>query len=314
MVSTEKDRKMSELKFAMMVLSCVSINFQERVENYEVKARRARRDRKELWDSLVFSLSNFYWRLRMVKYQFINTKSLRSLKKPEKYDNLEYFVERGLHLLKSDGRQELYRVKLPPNTSCVGCGTNLAERMAKRCIKLPNKVIWPKETKIAGILTNCGDIESDLSLKMPRHVTYPSHDFAHTMAAVLQKKTKSIITCGRDKCNQDAEGIYNLSLLLEASSLYKFLGDSQICHGCSKYSLKTHRCSRCRLTRYCSQDCLNIHWRDHRVRCEPYIRPGNKELFASKKLVGEARQDYFCEVTSIVNSYYDPYIGTAFSE
>ena len=98
------------------------------------------------------------------------------------------------------------------------------------------------------------------------------------MAYVLQKKTKSIITCGGYSCNKDAEGIYNLSLLLEASSLYKFLGDSQICHGCSQYSLKTHRCSRCRLTRYCSQDCFNITWRDHKVRCEPYIRPGMEEL------------------------------------
>ena len=317
MMSTEKDRKTSELKFSMMVLSCVSINFQERVEKYEVRARRARRDRRELWDSLVFSLSNFYWRLRMVKYQFINTQSLRSLKRPEKYDNLEYFVERGLAVLKSDGREELLRVKLPPDTHCMGCGTNLGDRTARRCVRLPNQVIWPKEANMACVLelkTNCGEKESELRLKMPHHIAFPSASYAKSMASVLQTKTKSIITCGGDSCNKEAESMYNLSLLLEAHSLYKFIGDSRICHGCSKYSLKTHRCSRCRLERYCSQDCFNVHWRDHRVRCEPYIRPGNWELFAPKKLVGEAKQDHFYECTGIVNRYYDPYIGTAFCD
>ena len=114
LVSTEKDRKMSELKFAMMVLYCVSVFLQKRVEKYEKKVRRARRDRKELWESLVFSLSNFYCRLRMIKYQFINIQSLRSLKKRDrdKYENLEYFVERGLNLLESDGRKELLCLKL----------------------------------------------------------------------------------------------------------------------------------------------------------------------------------------------------------
>ena len=134
------------------------------------------------------------------------------------------------------------------------------------------------------------------------------------MASVLLMKTKSLITCGSDSCNSEAEAIYNMSLLLEGSGLFKFLGDSRICHGCSKYSLKTHRCSRCRLTRYCSQECFNINWRDHKVRCEPYVRPGTEDLFVSKKLVGEAKQNYYFECSNIVITYYDPYIGTSFCE
>ena len=311
LVSTEKDRKMSELKFAMMVLSCVSIYFQRKIENYEVKARRARRDKRELWDSLVFSLSNFYWRLRMVKYQFINTQSL--LKKPGKYQNLRHFVEAGLDLLKSDGREELHRVRLPPHTNCVGCEENLGERVAKLCIKLPNKVIWPREDNMASVLqASSGETGTGLCFKLPPNITCPSK--ASALTSLLQMKTKSIVTCGRHSCNKDAEGVYSLSLLLEGSGLFKFLRDSKICHGCSKYSLNTHRCSRCRLTRWCSQDCFNINWRDHRVKCEPYSRPGNQELFATKKLVGQAKKDYLWECSNMVSRYYDPFIGSAFSE
>ena len=212
----------------MMVLSCVSVHFQRRVENYEAKARRARRDRMELWDRLVFSLSNFYWRLRMVKFQFINTQSLQ--KKPGKYHNLGHFVERGLDLLTSDGREEQHRVKLPPNTNCVGCEADLGERMAKLCVKLPNKVIWPREANMASVLqmkSSCE--ETGVGLKLPAHIPWPSN--APTLTTTLQRMTKSIVTCGRDSCNKDAEGLHNLYLLLEGSSLFKFLRDSKICHG-----------------------------------------------------------------------------------
>ena len=311
LVSTEKDRKMSELKFAMMVLFGASINLQESVEKYEKKVRRARGYKKEMWESLVLSLSNFYCRLRMVKYLFINTQSLRSLKKRKKYENLEHFVARGLEVLKTDGREELYRLKLPPNTNCVICGTNLGDRAAKRCIKLPNQVVWPKENNMAAVLqlkTICGDGGGDHSFKLPLDITYPNAIVANTMASVLKMKNKSLITCGRHSCNTDAEAVYNLSLFLEGFGLSKFLADSRICHGCSKYSLKTHRCSRCRLTRYCSQDCFNINWRDHSVRCEPYVRPGTEDLFVSKKLDGEAKQNHGLQC-SIISS--DPYIASA---
>ena len=284
MVSTEKDRKMSELKFAIKVWSThwTSLVFQKRVEKYEVKMKacRARKDQWDQWDSFVFSLSNFYWRLRMVKYQFINTQSLRSVKKPRKYDDLKCFVKVGLIHLQDDCRQE-QRVKLPPNTNCGICKTNLGERMAKRCIILPNQIIWPKETNMAFVV-----------LKAFSH--YP------------------LTTCGGDSCNKHAENVYKRYLRMEASYFYEFLVDSQICHGCSEYCLKTHRCSRCRLARFCSQDCFNVNWKEHSVRCEPYIRPGNKELFASRKLVGEAKQNYIYEVVNTVNRYYDPYFGIAF--
>ena len=70
------------------------------------------------------------------------------------------------------------------------------------------------------------------------------------------------------------------------------LADSKVCHGCSRHSMRTHRCSRCREARYCSQDCHNQDWKEHRVRCRDFTRPGIEELYITKKVEGEARKIY----------------------
>ena len=81
------------------------------------------------------------------------------------------------------------------------------------------------------------------------------------------------------------------------------LADSKVCHGCSRHSMRTHRCSRCREARYCSQDCLNQDWEEHRVRCRDFTRPGIKELYATKKLEGEAFKVYEYHCLDYLCSY-----------
>ena len=48
------------------------------------------------------------------------------------------------------------------------------------------------------------------------------------------------------------------------------------------------------------------------VRCEPYTRPGNKELFTSKKLKGEAKKMHTSDCVDLVQMYFDPILGAAF--
>ena len=82
-----------------------------------------------------------------------------------------------------------------------------------------------------------------------------------------------------------------------------FLIETRVCYGCSRHSMRTHRCSRCRKARYCSQDCLNRDWEEHQVRCREFTRPGTRDLYQSKRLEGEDLRSYTWECGKRVFSY-----------
>ena len=122
---------------------------------------------------------------------------------------------------------------------------------------------------------------------------------------------RNIVTCGHQKaCEDRAKDLYQQLLLKESRALMAVLPDTKICHGCSRYSMRTHRCSRCRVARYCSKDCLNQDWRQHRIRCRDFTRPGIEKLYATKKLGVEDRKtqskDCFMQLC-----HYDPLLGSA---
>ena len=42
----------------------------------------------------------------------------------------------------------------------------------------------------------------------------------------------------------------------------------RVCENCGKEAAKMQKCSRCRLVRYCSQDCQLGDWEDHKKSCK----------------------------------------------
>jgi len=290
--SLEKDRKLTELKFAVLALrqlsfdlsSCSSPAF-DPIESYDVKIRSSGAP-TEVWETLIFTMAKFYKRLRMVKYKFINMESFQK-KRPSDHRALEPFYQNGQRLLNNvqvpldcDGGYDTNksRATLPPNTRCVGCHRDIG---GSRAQLLLGRDIWApgyKMIKIAG--TPC--------------------------VLEMMDSPRPIVTCGKDeRCNNRAKELYHKFLGDEMMPLLEVLPDCRICDGCSRYSLKTHKCSRCRSARYCSQDCLSQDWKYHKLRCQEVER---EELSISKKLEGEARQEYSRECFNrIVN--YDPVIG-----
>ena len=64
------------------------------------------------------------------------------------------------------------------------------------------------------------------------------------------------------------------------------------------------------MARYCSQDCLNQNWREHRIRCREFVRPSIEELYATKKLSVEAREIHASDCFKRL-CIYDPLLGSA---
>ena len=127
----------------------------------------------------------------------------------------------------------------------------------------------------------------------------------------MSDTAKNIVVCGHhEACNVTAEALYEQILRQETEALLAVLPDTKVCQGCSRHSLGTHRCSRCRAARYCSQDCLNQNWGEHRIRCRDFTRPGCEELYVTKKLDEKARKIQAKDCLQQLR-YYDPLLGSA---
>ena len=251
-LSLERDRKLTELKFAVLALRQLSFDLYSCCDNYNPfenydKKIKASGSPNVLWEALLFNLAKFCKRLRMIKYKFINIESLKK-KRPADYQALEPFYRNGQRLLKNvevrldkDGGYDSRRSRaiLPPNTLCVGCNLDLGGFSAQL------------------LLGSSCPLENFQVVRV-----------ADTPCVLEMMNTqRPIVTCGKDaKCSTIAKQLYLEFLAGEMSPLMKILPDCRICTSCSRYSLKTHKCSRCRKARYCSQDCLNQDWKYHQVR------------------------------------------------
>ena len=310
-LSLEKDRKLTELKFAVLALRDLSFDLtdhccpcfdpscaQDPIECHD-KIIRSSGACTEIWETFLFHLSKLCKRLRMVKYKFINMESLKKKmkKRAGEYTALEPFYNNGLRLLNNvsvkldkDGDWQLRnnRAILPAQTFCVGCKTDLGGRKAQLLLTQPLSDIWAEDFSVVRVADTPCVLE-------------------------MSNNPRPIVTCGRwEECNAHAKVLYLTFLGEELKALLPIMLDGRICSGCSKYSLKTHKCPRCRRVRYCSQTCLNQDWKYHKVRCEQELEQTGagavrQELLA-KKLEGEEKtkhnQDRFQRLV-----FYDPFIG-----
>ena len=309
-LSLENDRKVTELKFAVLAFRDLSFNLSvpvhDPIEKYDLtlKIRSIMNHTVrlhpyyEVWETFLFNLSKFYKRLRMVKYKFINMESLKK-KKPRKFRALEPFYNNGQRLLNNvsvrrdregDWETRYSLATLPARTVCVGCRVDLGGREAQLVISQPHRNIWAEDFR----LTRQANIPCVLEMS-----NMPS----------------PIVTCGRqESCDNQAKKLHLQLVVEERKALLAVMTDSRVCYGCSKYSLKTHKCSRCRKARYCSQDCLSQHWKFHRIRCE--AGDGSQEgpsSSSSKKLEGEAKMAHRRDLLQRL-VYYDPVMGAAMTE
>ena len=300
-LSLEKDRKVTELKFAVLAFGELSFDLSrpwaDPIESYDYTVRtNADHEAVVLWETFLLHLSKLYKRLRMVKYKFVNMESLKE-KKPRKYRALEPFYNNGQRLLAAVSVRRNpanNRATLPGRTLCVGCQTDLGGRKAQLVLSQPLANIWSE----AFSLTRVADTPCVLE---------------------MSNQPSPIVTCGRQaSCDRRAKQLHLQLLGEEKKALLDVLSEARICDGCSRYSLKTHKCSRCRRARYCSQLCLSEDWKFHRLRCEEqehqqeHQQEQEQDLTASasKKLRGEAKVEHRRDLLQRL-VFYDPVLGAA---
>ena len=131
---------------------------------------------------------------------------------------------------------------LPPATQCAACGLHLSGP-AQAQLQFP-AVPW---------------FSDEFGLFFVR---FPNHPIIHDSVG-----EPWIVTCAGRDCATAGLGIQWERYSTEKATLIQFLSSSELCNGCLRYSVKTHKCSRCLSVRYCSNDCLARDWRNHREPC-----------------------------------------------
>jgi len=279
LLAIEKDIKITEIKFTIVMMMQQKECFDDVWKVCGVPGVKL-----EVVESLLFIITKFFRTLRMVKFKFLNMKSFKR-KRREEYEVLRPFYENAMRVLDSATAERIdvdpfdrrsLGLTLPPNSRCLNCKADLGGLVAQH-------------------ITITGAHSDDLQAMTPYFMMFIN----------LASPT---VSCGRNLiCNLQLKKTFVDYLFYEEKALMKILPDTRICHGCSRYSLKTHRCSRCRQVRYCSQDCMNQSWGEHQIRCREFTRPGVKELYQTKKLEGKAKQRFTAECQERL-VIFDPYL------
>ena len=250
-VSIEKKRDISEFVFAQDTMGSSLEHCSPDLQDFYqfigiIDAIVKKSGKKNLvWEYFLYNYTVFYEKLRMVKYKFIDYKSVDS-----RFEELKSFYQIGMKILskpvelKPPG--EIFQT-LPADTQCLIC-----------------------EVKLGGL-------KATILVKSKFRVFSIDYEYNHEIRfedmpvcfSVIEDK-RSIVSC--QKCIKKAEDLYIQQLVMEYDAFYSFLSDSKLCNakGCRKASANTHKCSRCRLFRYCSQECADHNWTFHKAACQTW--------------------------------------------
>ena len=271
-VMTERSRHVSEIHFAQEALDSLP-KFGPWSGEAFTQMNNAMIERSEnertVWEQFLASISEFFKRLRKVKYYCLNVENI-SERKREKYEGFLL-----LHSLQTgEDRQELHfrpdssfplMTVLPAGVSCAACQVSLAGQEAQHQLQHPT-LPWLADYD-----------QEDLVL-----LRFPGRPVIHD-----KSPGKGLIaTCGVSSCISLGLAHQNKRLMEEAKLLLPFLSEAQLCSGCLRYSVRTHRCSACLTARYCSSECLAGDWARHQAACLA-SREENRPTLPTSRLEGD---------------------------
>jgi len=219
------------------------------------------------WNSFIDFAALFVEKLRTKKYDVLNLGSIPEQKKDRFKELLSY------DRLKTDFKLEQtfdeteappdFSILLPPRTRCFRCKKDLGGRSAQLQVQFPHPSL------------KC-EINSRGRIEVP--VRYPDRPVVH------EKFPGLLVACGDDSECKDLAIVTQLTrYCTEGNQILEFLSHSWLCNGCLRYSMKTHKCSKCKSVLYCSQDCLEQDWKNHKYTCA-VLEKKKSQVKGSRKL------------------------------
>ena len=210
------------------------------------------------WIAFVDYFGFFLQKLRLSKYQMFNLNSIPE-KKKEKFSLLSDFSQGYFPEIPDLQHLEA----LPQEAFCCGCSRDLSGL----------------EAQFQYQFSNCSPEHPGLSQV---YIRYPKKPISYDLFCLY--------SCGDNKdCIQKAIQRQMDLKNQEANLIIDYLTHSLLCQGCLRYSMKTHKCSKCKSVVYCSQQCLDTDWTNHKFACGAFGRT-QSNVRASRRLDDKGRE------------------------
>ena len=220
-----------------------------------------------IWDAFLIQYTQFFLKLRLVKYRVLNVDSIPE-KKSKDLEKFRKFHQSATQILAQsskflDGFHEHPNVYLEPGSKCVGCQKDLSGVEAQPQV---HHEFLPRLFKV--------NLDNLNYKKIP--------------IVLGNFEEPKLVCCPNLSCIKTGLRLQRGELKLEAEANTAFMWSAQQCDGCLRWSLVTHKCSVCRGVRYCGPDCQKDNWRIHKDLCSELAGRGDCRL-GSRKLTGEKK-------------------------
>ena len=195
------------------------------------------------WETFLTTMSDFFNKLRKCKYFVLNFDNIPK-KKEENFYNTRIFCEMALKKLREKVKIVYprcsmehplfpkYLKTLPENTKCCMCETKIGGMKAQQQIQHRFHP-WFSPTTYK---------PKDIPIRYERFKTW-TFPMIHEQEIV----NKPVVSCGGLEwyCSNQGIKISEFYEFKEASAFVFFLQHSRLCQGCQRYSVNTHKCSKC---------------------------------------------------------------------
>ena len=194
------------------------------------------------WETFLTTMSDFYKRLRKCKYLVLNFDNIPQ-KKEENFSNSRIFCEMALKKLRERVKivyprfsrehplYPKYLQTLPENTECCFCPTQIGGQVAQQQLQHRFHPWFA------------------LTSYKPKENPVRYHAFKQWLFPIIHEQEivkKPIVSCGNLQwCSNEGIKMTGFYEFKEGSSFVYFLRHSRLCQGCRRYSVNTHKCSKC---------------------------------------------------------------------
>ena len=237
------------------------------------------------WVTFVDLAGLFIQKLRVRKFKILNFESIPEPKREKLGYNelIRFSTDFDLPEICDDGIPIFLFATVPPKGLCFGCQKDLSGEKAQFQDQFPSGTL------------KFGFSNQEIFVRNPKR------------PIVYNRKRYFVFSCGDKKecIYKTIRGQIEVNNA-EASLFCNFLSHTRLCDGCLRYSMKTHKCGRCKSVVYCSQQCLEGDWPNHKFSCAVFAET-QSSLRGSRRLTDTSKRIHEKLAICLIGRM-DPYV------